>query len=138
MVISEELIDSYGNELDIVNLSYRLMGMLLDTESVRKQIDFLGSTELFIYGTDFLGIQLYRTVKDFIKVMAVVSKNGHISLPVLDIPAINLKQFAEQYNGEKVIITPVKYYQEIRRDLSAFVPADKMVYLGEFLGGIIC
>ena len=138
MIIPEELVDSYGNELDIMKLSYNLMGMLLNTESVHKRINLLGDTELFIYGTDYLGIQLYRSVRDFIKVMAVVSKDGNISLPVLDIPVIDLRQFAEQYHGQKVIITPVKYYQEIRCDLGAFVPDNKMLYLGEFLEGFLC
>lgn len=138
MVISKELIDAYGNEFDIMKLSYNLMGMLLDIESVQKRIDLLGDTELFIYGTDYLGIQLYRAVRDFIKVIAVVNKNGSICLPVHDIPVIDHKQFAEQYHGQKVIITPVKYCQEIRHDLSAFVPDDKMLYLGEFLEGFLC
>ena len=138
MIISEELIDSYGNELDIFKLSYNLMGMLLDTASVHKRINSLGDTELFIYGTNYLGIQLYRTIRDFIKVIAVVDKYGNICLPVLDVPVISLQQFAEQYHGQKVIITPVKYYQEIRHDLKAFVPDDKMLYLGEFLEGFLC
>ena len=138
MVISKELIDSYGNEFDIMKLSYNLMGMLLDTESVHKRINLLGSTEIFIYGTDYLGIQLYRAVRDFIKVIAVVDKNGTVSLPVSDIPVIDRKQFAEQYHGQKVIIAPVRYCQEIRYDLSTFVPCDKMMYLGEFLEGFLC
>lgn len=138
MVISEELIDSYGHELDIVKLSYNLMGMLLDTRLVHKRVDLLGDSELFIYGTDYLGIQLYRTVRDFIKVMGVVDKNGRTSLPVPDIPVINLEQFAEQYRGQRVIITLIKYYHEIRRDLSVFVPNDKILYLGEFLEGFLC
>ena len=138
MVISEELLVSYSNELDIVKLSYNLMGMLLDIEAVHKRINLLGVTELFIYGTDYLGIQLYRAVRDFIKVIAVVDKNGDICLPVMDIPVIDLKQFAEQYHGQRVIITPVKYCQEIQHDLNAFVPDDKMLYLGEFLEGFLC
>ena len=138
MIIPEDLFKAYHNEFDIMKLSYNLMGMLLDTESVHKRIDLLGGTELFIYGTDYLGIQLYRAVRDFIKVIAAVDKKGSISLPVTDIPVIDLKQFAEQYHGQWVIITPVKYYQEIQHDLSTFVPDNKMLYLGEFLEGFLC
>ncbi len=35
-----------------------------------------------------------------------------------------------------VVVTPVKHFYAIQEDLKRFVPTEKILYLGELLGGI--
>ena len=50
---------------------------------------------------------------------------------------ISLDNLKKEYSGQKIIITPVKYYQAIWNDLSKFADKNNLLYLGEFLEGIV-
>ena len=135
MTAQEQIRDAYAEELDIMGCSYDMMGKMLDTRHVQRKLSLLGVDELYIYGGGYLGIQFYRTVHDIVQILAVVDKSGGLLLDIPDIPVVNIEEFRKKYNGQKVVITPVKFYQEIYRDLSSFVPLKQLVYLGELLGG---
>lgn len=135
--IPDEILDIYAEELAIAECSFELMGRLLDRASVKKRIECLKSDRLYIYGGGYLGIQFYNACSSQIKVLAVVDKKGHLRFNIEDISIISLECLKRAYKGEMIIITSVRYYQEIREDLLSFVPKTQILFLGEFLGGII-
>lgn len=133
----EELIDSYANDAEIALFRFDMIGKMLNSDLIKERILLLGKSELYIYGGGILGIQLYRAVCDFVKVPAVIDKNGKLLLNIPDIPVIDPSEFQKQYHGQKIIITPIIYYEEIRKNLLKFVLKENIVFLGEFLGGIL-
>lgn len=137
MDIQQDLIDAYMIDMEILSNKYELMVKMLNIQLLQSRIKLLGVSELYIYGGGYSGIQLYRSLKNLVQVLAIVDKSGVLLLDNSDIPVINLYDFQKKYVDQKVIITPMLYYQEIREELSSFISDDKMIYLGEFLGGII-
>lgn len=135
--IPNELLDTYAEELAIAECSYEIMGKLLDRDYLKKRLDSLNTPELYIYGGGYLGIQLYRACEKLIKVLSIVDKGGSLRLNIPDILVIDLERLKEAYKDEYMIITPVRYYQEIQQDLLSFVPKNNLLFLGEFLGGIL-
>ncbi len=133
----EELLDACTYELEIYSSSYGMMGQMLDKEYVKNRIEMLALSEVYIYGGGYLGIQLYNAVKQYVNVIDIVDKNGKTLIEIPDIPITDLENFKITYQGQKIIITPIKHYKQIYKELSEFVPKDKMIYLGEFLGGIL-
>lgn len=137
MDIQQDLIDAYTIDMEILSNKYELMVKMLNIQLLQSRIELLGVSELYIYGGGYSGIQLYRSLKNLVQVLAIVDKSGALLLDNSDIPVINLYDFQKKYIDQKVIITPMLHYQEIREELSSFISDDKMIYLGEFLGGII-
>ena len=133
----DELLDACTYELEIFSSGYRMMGQLLDREYVKSKIEMLGLSEIYIYGGGYLGIQLYNAVKRFVNILSVVDKSGKLLLDISDISVIDLNEFKSVYKQQSVIITPIKHYKPIYTELSEFVPSNKMICLGEFLGGIL-
>lgn len=135
--VLEELIDRYAEDYRIESFSYKMMGKLLETEKVKKRLKIYGIHELYIYGGGYLGVQLYNAVNGFADVKAIVDKSGGISVDVSGIHSISVKDLEKQYANEKIIITPVRYYAAVRRDLIRFIDGENILYLGEFLEGVI-
>lgn len=135
--INDEILDEYVNAKGIAECSFWIMGKLLDAVYLKKRIDLLNVDRLYIYGGGYLGIQTYRTCSDLIDIPAIVDKSGKLSLDISDIPVIDFEGFRKVYKGEKVIIASVKFYQEIYNELSGFIPVTRLLFLGEFLGGIL-
>lgn len=135
--IKEKLIDIYENALGIAEQSFQMMGKLLDKEYLKKRIDALDINESYVYGGGYLGIQTYRSCCDLIRIPSIIDKRGALVLNIKDIPVISLKDFENLYKDEMVIVTPIKYYDEIKTELSLFVPQNKIIFLGEFLEGIL-
>lgn len=135
--IPDELLDAYAEELAVAECSFELMGRLLDRDCLKKRLASLKMNELYVYGGGYLGIQLYRACEKLIKIISIVDKQGGLRLNIADIPVIDVDGLKEAYKGEYVIVTPVRYYQEIQQDLLSFVPQTKILFLGEFLGGIL-
>ena len=133
----EELIEAYENEVDILSASYEMMGILLNSEAVADKLRERAISELYIYGGGYLGIQFYKAINKAVKVHAIVDKSGGLNIEVPEkIPVISLEAFEKTYQGQAVVITPVKYYYAIQKDLLRFVAKEKLLYLGELLGGI--
>lgn len=133
-----EVLACYANELDIMTANFQMMGALLDRGAVVSRFRKKGVTEFYIYGGAYLGIQLYQAVSEELRVPSIVDKNGGLLVHVpQEIPVIRLDRLPEVYAGEAVVITLPQYYDAIRRDLEAFVPSEKIFYIGEFLGGLV-
>lgn len=137
MNIPEDLIDAYAYDAEIASCKFNMMGKMLDLNYIKDRIALLGSQELYIYGGGYLGIQLYYAVINFVQNLAVIDKSGRLQLDLPDIPVLNISDFKKKYKNQNVIITPFAYYHEIRKDLLSFVPESKLLFLGEFLGGIL-
>lgn len=131
----DELLNAYAYELEIFSSSYKMMGQMLDREYVKGRIEMMGLSDMYIYGGGYLGIQLYNAIQQSANVLSIVDRNGKLLVEVPGIPVIALNEFQSAYQGQDVIITPVKYYKSICMELSEFVPSNKIIYLGEFLGG---
>lgn len=133
----DEILEEYAYESEIFSASYELMGQMLDREYVKNRLEMLELFDVYIYGGGYLGIQLYNAINLFVNILGVVDKSGKLLLEISDIPIIDLNEFRSQYRQQRVIITPIKHYKSIYKELSEFVPKDKILYLGEFLGGIL-
>lgn len=133
----DKILDEYAYESEFFSAGYEMMGQLLNKENVKKRIEMLKLTQVYIYGGGYLGIQLYNAINQFVDVLNVVDKSGKLLIEIPAIPVIDLKKFKYVYKQEQVIITPIKHYKSIYTELSEFLPKNKMLYLGEFLGGIL-
>lgn len=129
----DELIDIYSYQAEIFGKSYYMMGNLLDKAFVKREVDRRQLTEIFIYGGGYLGIQLYRAISPFVSVLSVVDKKGKLLIDTIDdVPVMDMEAFVQQYGNQPVIVTPLKFYHEIYRDLKELVPEDKIIFLQEF------
>lgn len=131
----DELLDAYAYESEVFSSCYDMMGRMLDSKHIKSRVEKAGLSEVYIYGGGYLGIQLYNAITPFVNVLNVVDRSGKLLVEVTGIPVIRLDVFQSVYKQQKVIITPVRYYESIYAELSEFVPEDKLIYLGEFLGG---
>lgn len=134
MEIKDELIDNYGYKAEVFSKCYEMMGRLLDSEFVKKEVEIRKMSDIYIYGGGYLGIQLYRAVTPFVNVISVVDKTGKLKIKVDDIPVIDLNAFCRCYKDESVIVTPIQYYREVHYKLQEFVPENKIIFLEEFGG----
>lgn len=132
-----ELLEAYECELDILSFSYDMMGQMLNKKHMEHRIELLGVSDIYIYGGGYLGIQLYNAISQLVNVLNIVDKSGRLLMDIPNIPVMSLEKFRSVYRCQKIIITPIKHYQAIYRELSEFVPEDKMIFLGELLGGIL-
>lgn len=137
MSFEEEIFELYVKDYRIENFCYNMMGKLLETERVKERLQLYNIQSLYIYGGGYLGVQLYNAVHDMVNVKAIVDKNGGLSVDVEGIRTISFDDLVNEYTGEKIIITPVKYYQRIKEDLSKFVDEKELLFLGEFLEGMV-
>lgn len=135
--IPNDLLDAYAEELAIAECNFEMMGELLDVDYLKNRLDYLSANELYVYGGGYLGIQFYRACNKLIKILSIVDKQGCLRFNIPDIPVTNLDGLKKAYRGEKIIITSARYYQEIQKDLLPFVPKSQILFLGEFLGGIL-
>lgn len=133
----DTIFDYYVQDFRIESFSYKMMGMLLETEKVKERIEAYHISELYIYGGGYLGVQLYNAVKNLTDVKAIVDRKGILSVDVRGIPVISLEQLKREYTNQRIIITPIKYYTSIKKDLREFVEEDKLLFLGEFLEGVL-
>lgn len=134
--IPDELLEVYADELAVAESSFEIMGKLLDRGYLKKRLEGWHLEEIYIYGGGYIGIQFYYACEKLARILSVVDKQGHLRLDLAGIPVTGLEGLKKVYKGEHIIITPVRYYQEIREDLLAFVPESKIIFIGELLGGI--
>ncbi len=129
----DELIDTYGYQADIFSKGYYMMGYLLNSNFVKKEVIKRNMSDIYIYGGGYLGIQLYRAIIPYVNVVAVVDKKGKLVIDSIDdISVINMDIFQRQYKNEIVILTPFKFYSEIYHELREFIMEDKIIFLEEF------
>ena len=129
----DELIDFYAYQSEIYMKSYVMMGRLLDKSFIEKEVEKKKMSDVYIYGGGYLGIQLYRAISPFSNVLSLIDKSGKLLIDSIDdIPVIDMNTFQGQYDGQLVIITPLKFYKEIYHELREFVAEDKIIFLEEF------
>jgi len=134
----EGLLDAYSNEVDILSASYEMMGVMLDQRMVVSKLRNRGISEVYIYGGGYLGLQFYRAVSGSLNIISFVDKSGELSIDISpNVRVIGLETFKQEYAGQIVVITPMKHYYQIHGELQHFVTEDKLLYLGELLGGIM-
>ncbi len=132
----ESLLALYAQEFDCVLMNYRYMGMLLDEKNVENRIHHYEIERIYIYGTDSLGMQLCHVLHDRVDILGFVDKIGNKKIPISGPRIFDLCDFEKSYRDEYVIVTLTKYFREISSDLRPFVPSEKMLLIGEFLGDI--
>ena len=135
--VLDTLFDIYANEMEIASACYEMMGRLLDKKYVKERVEIAQLSDVYIYGGGYLGIQLYNSISQFTNVIDVVDRKGKLILDICDIPVISLEKFKCVYEGQMVVITPVKFYKSIYEELAKFIPEKKIIYLSELLGGIL-
>ncbi len=134
--IEEQILNGYVRDYYVEMASYQLLGMMLDESFVKERLNMFGITHMYIYGGTYMSIQLYRAGKKYTNIKGIVDKSGKIVLNE-EIPVIILKEFQNQYNGEKIIITPIRFYKEIVKELSSFVSEKDLISIGELLLGVV-
>lgn len=137
--IEEELIDAYAYEMRIAECSFEMMGNLLDISYLKQRIKVLSLENIYVYGGGYLGIQFYNAVNNhnLVRVLAIIDKRGKLSVEIPEIPVITPVEFEKIYNGQKIVVASAKYFNEIKKYLNTFVSSDRILFLGEFLGGIL-
>ena len=134
----DDIIDYYAEDYKIESYSYKMMGKLLEKEKVISRLQKFNLQKVYIYGGGYLGVQLYLALKDSDAVQGIVDKSGGVSVDIAeDIPAFTVEQLMERYQNEAIIITPVRYYSQIKNSLSSQIPEDNILFLGEFLEGVV-
>ena len=129
----DDLIDIYGYQSEIFSKSYYMMGRLLDKNFIKEEVQKRELSDIYIYGGGYLGIQLYKAIIPYVNVLSIVDQKGKLMIDMEDISIIDMCSFQAQYQDEIVIVTPLKYYREIYRDLRMFVAKDKIIFMSHLL-----
>lgn len=82
-----------------------------------------------------MAIQLYRIGKKHIKIKGIVDKSGRMVLNE-KVTVMLLDELKKKYENEFIIVTPLRYYSEIKRELEQFVDTTKIMDIGELFFGI--
>ena len=127
-----ELIGMYMDEADLYERAYEIMGRLLDPNIGQKILNRFKTQNIYIYGGGYIGIQLYKTLKNQLDI-TVVDKSGNLKYPIDGVKIVNVDLMRKDYVNEKVIITPINYLDEIYEELIKFVPLDNIIIIGELI-----
>lgn len=133
--LEKQILEEYSMAYSVEALSYEIMGKMLDDEYVEERLRKFDITNMYIYGGTYMGIQLYRIGKRYANVLGIVDKYGKI-LGKDKIPVIMLDEFREVYQGEKIVVTPIRFFEEIFGELEMFVDKKNIIGMGELLLGM--
>ena len=130
--IEKEILNLYATDCSIGEISYSMMGKMLDERYVKERLQLFDIKEMYLYAGSYLAVQLYRAASKYISIKGIVDKNGKI--PVSDnIPVFILDDLKKQYNGEKIVVTSVRYYL---KELEQFIESRNIIFIGELMFGI--
>lgn len=129
------ILDEYIRSYNVSDISYKVMGRMLDEKYVEQRLKLFNINDMYIYGGSYMAIQLYRIGVKYTTIKNIVDKSGQ-SVLNSQIPVISLENLREKYNGEKVVIASVRFFQEISEDLELFVNQKDIIGIGELLLGI--
>lgn len=132
--IEEQILEEYAREYNIASTSYELMGLMLNSQYVEERLKMFNLENVYLYGGTYMAVQLYRVGKEFINLKGIVDKSRKIVLNE-KVSVFTLNEFKEKYNDEKIIITPMRYFYEIKEDLRLFVNAENILGIGELMLG---
>lgn len=133
----ETLVKLYAQELDCALIELKYIGLLLDGALLKERIIKYQMKKIYIYGGSYLGIHLYQSLKGKVDIPAIIDKSGGSKVHVPDLRVIRIDEFFNLYDGEYVIATLTNYFDEIKHDLTKVVSSEKILPIGEFLGGMI-
>ncbi len=133
--IEREIFENYARDYKIESISYQILGMMLDEKYVVERLKMFGLNNIYIYGGTYMAIQLYRIGKKHIKIKGIVDKSGRMVLNE-KVTVMLLDELKKKYENEFIIVTPLRYYSEIKRELEQFVDTTKIMDIGELLFGI--
>lgn len=133
--IEREIFENYARDYKIESISYQIMGMMLDEKYVVERLKMFGLNNIYIYGGTYMAIQLYRIGKKHIKIKGIVDKSGRMVLNE-KVTVMLLDELKKKYENEFIIVTPLRYYSEIKRELEQFVDTTKIMDIGELFFGI--
>ncbi|MCI9401945.1 MAG: hypothetical protein HFJ07_19775 [Lachnospiraceae bacterium] len=133
--IEQQILEEYAEKCSIGEKSYELMGKMLDAEFVKERLRMFHISDAFIYGGTYMAAQLYRVAKNYINIPAIVDKAGKM-LTNENIKIITLEDLRQCYGGEKIIVTPIQFYSQIKSDLIRFADSENIIFIGELLEGI--
>ena len=131
----DKILDLYAEDFRLNYCSYNMMGRMLEKRYIKERIELAKIKNVYIYGGGYLGIQLYYAIKDLTNVESIADKSGGICIEDRSIPVVTFEQMKNSYQGQKIIITPIRYYSTIKRELMQFADERDILYLGEFLEG---
>jgi len=134
--VQDSLLDIYAYEKGLAECSYEMMGKMLDSEFIKRRIRILNTSELYVYGGGYLGIQFYQAANDFVNILAIADRKGKLIFHIPYIPVITYGQLKRKYKGQKIVVASIQYFNEIKEELSAFADPNCIIYLGELLGGL--
>lgn len=134
--IERHIVEAYIRDYSIASASYEMMGLMLNNQYVEERIKLFNIENLYIYGGTYMAVQLYRAGKDYVNIKGIVDRAGGTVVQDL-ISVLPLDVFQKQYQNEKVIVTSIRFFQEIKQDLQLFVDAENILGIGEFLMGLV-
>lgn len=80
--IEKEILNLYATDCSIGEISYSMMGKMLDERYVKERLQLFDIKEMYLYAGSYLAVQLYRAASKYISIKGIVDKNGKI--PVSD------------------------------------------------------
>lgn len=131
-----QILEGYVREYHIASASYEMMGLVLNDTYLRERFRLFHIENAYIYGGTYMAVQLYRAGKDYVNIKGIVDKSGGTVVQDL-ISVLPLDIFQKQYQNEKVIVTSIRFFQEIKQDLQQFIDAENILGIGEFLMGLV-
>ncbi len=127
--------DEYIHQYRVEAESYKMMGKMLDVSFVQRRLDQYNLSDLYLYGGTYLAAQFCRSSENRVNVKGIVDKNGR-SVALVNVPILAMNDLKELYQDEMIIITPPRFYREIKVELLEFVKENNIIFLGEFLEGL--
>lgn len=134
--IEKKILEDYARDYNVEYKSYQMLGMMLDEKYIEKRLKIFDIKHVYLYGGTYMTVQFYRMGKKYTDIKGVVDKAGKLIINE-HIPVLLIDELKEVYNNEKIIITPLRYFQEIAQELSLFVNPENIMSIGEFLLGIV-
>lgn len=134
--VERQILEEYVKEYHIASASYEMMGLMLNDMYLRERFQLFHIENVYIYGGTHMGVQLYRMGRNHVNIKGIIDKAGKsvIKVPISVLP---LDTFQKQYQNEKVILTSIRFFQEIKQDLQMFVGPENILGIGEFLMGVV-
>ncbi len=133
--IEKQILEEYSTNYSVALLSYEIMGLMLDEKYVEERLRKFDISNMYIYGGTYMGIQLYRIGVKSLNVLGIVDKYGKV-LGNDNIQIIMLDELSKIYKDEKIVVTPIRFFEEISKELEIFVAKKNIIGIGELLLGI--
>lgn len=133
--IEKQILEEYARKYSVASASYKMLGIMLDERYVEERLKLFGIEQMYIYGGTYMAVQLYRAGKNIVDIKGIVDKSRRVAIND-NVPLLTLDEFKEVYSSEKVIVTSIRFFQEIKKDIGLFVNEKDIISVGELLMGV--